>query len=61
MSKGITAADEYVCTLSKELQELAKEELRETPSHREFALNALREWIESHPRIKAARLGEYWT
>jgi len=56
MSKGITDIDEYVCNLSDELQELAKEELRETPAHREFALKALREWIESHPRISATRL-----
>lgn len=60
MSKGITDIDEYVCTLSDELQELAKEELRETPAHREFAMKALREWIESHPRISAVRLGKHW-
>lgn len=58
MSKGITDIDEYVCNLSDELQEMAKEELRETPAHREFALKALRDWIESHPRIAATRLGK---
>lgn len=57
MSKGITAADEYVFKVSAETKAIAETELRETASSREFALNALREWINTNPRIIAIRLG----
>lgn len=59
MSKGITDADKYVFKLSDDLKEMAENELRETAATRDFALKALREWIESNPRIVAARLGKY--
>lgn len=59
MSKGITEADKYEFKLSAELATIAEKELRETPAAREFALNALREWIKKNPRIVAVRLGKY--
>lgn len=58
MTKGINSADEYVFKLTDDLKVMAENELRETAATRDFALNALREWIESNPRIAAARLGE---
>lgn len=58
MSKGITDADEYVFTLSDELKQMAENELRETPATRDFALKALRDWIETNPRIASVRMGE---
>lgn len=58
MSKGTTEADKYVFQLSDDLKKLAEVELRETAATRDFALKALRDWIESNPRIAAARLGK---
>lgn len=58
MSKGVTVADAYVFELGDALKELAEKELRETAATRDFALTALREWIEANPRIASARLGE---
>lgn len=55
--KGVTVADAYIFGLKDELKVLAENELRETNATRSFALTALREWIESNPRIAAARLG----
>lgn len=59
MSKGITKADDYVCALSKELKQQAESELRETSASRNFALNALREWLESNARVSSVRLGKW--
>lgn len=59
MSKGITDVDEYEFKLGKELKAMAETELRETPSAREFGLNALRDWINANPRIIAVRLGTH--
>lgn len=56
MSKGTTAADTYQANLSPDLYALAESELRETRSSREHALQALREWIATNPRISAVRL-----
>lgn len=50
-------ADSYEFCLSDDLKELAKNELRETCATRDFALKALRDWIESNPRIAASRMG----
>lgn len=58
MSKGITKGDNYVFTLSDDSKQLAEKELRETNASRTFALNALREWIESNQRLAAVRLGK---
>lgn len=58
MAKGITAVDKYEFKLGDELKTVAETELRETPSAREFGLNALREWINANPRIIAVRLGK---
>lgn len=53
-------ADSYEFCLSDDLKELAKNELRETCATRDFALKALRDWIESNPRIAASRMGKYY-
>lgn len=58
MSKATTVADSYEFCLSDDLKELAKNELRETCATRDFALKALRDWIESNPRIAASRMGK---
>lgn len=55
--KAVTAPDYYEFRLSDELKTLAETELRETAATRNFALKALREWIQSNPRIAASRLG----
>jgi hypothetical protein len=49
---------EYVCTLPSKYLKLAEAELRETETTRNHALDAMREWIAKHPRIKKSRLGE---
>lgn len=59
MSKGITDADNYICTLSDETRKIAETELRETNSSREHALAALREWVATNPRITTMRLGKF--
>jgi len=48
--------DEYRCTLSKEVQELAKRELQEDGKRRRKALTEVRQWIKSQPHIKKMRL-----
>lgn len=48
----------YEFRLSNELKVLAETELRETCATRDFALKALRDWIETNPRIAAARMGK---
>lgn len=57
MKKATTVADNYEFCLGKELKLLAETELRETCATRDFALKAIRDWIESNPRIAAARMG----
>lgn len=57
MSKGITEIDTYEFKLGEDLRAIAETELRETASARDFALNALREWIKMNPRIISVRLG----
>lgn len=57
--KAITNSDNYKFSLGKELKTLAETELRETCATRDFALKALRDWIESNPRIAAARMGKF--
>ncbi|XP_049814727.1 alpha-tocopherol transfer protein-like isoform X2 [Schistocerca nitens] len=52
----VRPADEYVCRLSKETQELARVELREDPATRQHALQQMRSWITSNPRIVNCRL-----
>ena len=46
----------YECTLSNELQQLAKDELRETEEVRQHAIKALRDWVLKNPRIEVTRL-----
>lgn len=58
MKKATTYPDNYEFRLSNELKMLAETELRETCATRDFALKALRDWIESNPRIAAARMGK---
>lgn len=59
MKKATTAADNYEFRLGNELKLLAETELRETCATRDFALKALRDWIEANPRIASSRMGEY--
>lgn len=58
MKKAITMPNNYEFRLSNELKVLAETELRETCATRDFALKALRDWIETNPRIAAARMGK---
>lgn len=58
MTKAITKSDDYEFSLSDELKEMAENELRETVATRDFALQALRGWIEANPRIEASRMGK---
>ncbi|KAJ8969733.1 hypothetical protein NQ317_006394 [Molorchus minor] len=55
-SRWVTPPDEYVCTLSEETQEIAKNELREDDNARKTALASMREWIRQNPRIKSCRM-----
>jgi len=45
MSKKINRDEKYVCTLSAELLEKAKNELNEDPGRREEDIEALRQWM----------------
>lgn len=56
--KWLTEPDEYVCTLSAETQQIAKDELREDNFTRNQALEAMRTWIVNNPRISNCRLGD---
>lgn len=55
--KGLTDCDEYICDLNEELQQLGREELRESTESRAFALKLMREWILKNPRILSCRMG----
>jgi len=48
--------DSYSCSLSKDTQEVARQELNETPKVRKKALAEVRKWVRSQPHIKRARL-----
>ena len=52
----IRGEDSYCCTLSKEVQEVAKVDLNETAKVRKKALAEVRKWIRCQPQIKRARL-----
>merc|ERR1712004_380813 len=52
----IQGEDSYCCSLSKEVQEVAKVELNETAKVRKKALAEVRKWVRSQPQIKRARL-----
>lgn len=58
MTKAITTSENYEFCLSDELKIMAETELRETSATRDFALQALRDWIEANPRIAASRMGK---
>lgn len=59
-SKSITPLDDYEFTLSKELEDLASEELRETEQLRNNSIKALRDWIHEHPKIIKTRMDAVW-
>lgn len=59
-SKSITPVDEYVFTLSKELEEIAENELGETEQVRNNAIKELRDWTMKNPRILMTRLDAVW-
>ncbi|XP_071526878.1 alpha-tocopherol transfer protein-like isoform X13 [Panulirus ornatus] len=44
---------EYVCTLSEELQQRAKEEINEDPERRAQDIEHIRDWLKHQPHIKA--------
>lgn len=48
--------DVYNFTLSKELEDQAKDELRETEEVRQHALKAMRDWVLKNSRIEMTRL-----
>lgn len=48
--------DHYVCHLSKELQEVARQDLGETSKIRRKALAEVRKWIKAQPQFRRARL-----
>ncbi|XP_022920243.1 alpha-tocopherol transfer protein-like [Onthophagus taurus] len=54
--KWVTEPNDYICTLPKETQDLAKEELREDDNARRQALESMREWIRMNPKILNSRL-----
>lgn len=51
--------DKYVCTLSPELLQRAKDELNEDPDRREADIEHIRDWLRHQPHINA-RMGECW-
>ncbi|CRL06985.1 CLUMA_CG019986, isoform B [Clunio marinus] len=55
-----TPVDEYKCQLSEELENMAKDELRETEETRKHGIEALREWALKNPRIIKTRLDTNW-
>jgi hypothetical protein len=57
VNKAPEQYDTYECTLSPELQKMAKDELREDESTRTQSLAQFREWIAKHPHIKRCRTG----
>ncbi|KAK5640002.1 hypothetical protein RI129_010813 [Pyrocoelia pectoralis] len=54
--KWLTEVDEYVCTLSEEVQKIAKDELGEDKHCRDQALESMRHWVTHNPRILNCRL-----
>lgn len=52
----MTPVDVYKFTLSKELEDQAKNEIRETEEVRQHAIQAMREWVLKNPRINMTRL-----
>ncbi|KAH0535828.1 clavesin-2-like [Cotesia glomerata] len=52
---GVDNKIDYKCTLSKETQAIALEELREDENMRNQALEQFRAWILKHPSIKHCR------
>jgi len=52
----IQKEDVYTCTLTKEVQEVARLELNETAKVRKKALAEVRKWVRGQPHIKRARL-----
>jgi len=54
--EAVTAEDNYICQLSKEVQEIARTELQEDNKTRKKALYEVRKWIKSQPHMKRVRL-----
>ena len=51
---------QYVCTLSPELQKQAKDELNEDPARRQQDIETIRKWLKKQPHINA-RMGKSTT
>lgn len=54
--KSITPVDHYVCNLSEDLIEMARNELNETDELRENSIKSIRDWVLNNPRIIKTRL-----
>ena len=54
--KNLTPIDDYKFELSKELEQMAKEELRETEEIRQYAIQALRDFIMKNEKIILTRM-----
>merc|ERR1739838_513284 len=52
----LTTEDNYICTLAKDVQEIAQNELNETNKKRKKALTDIRKWIKNQSHIRRTRL-----
>jgi len=52
----LTTEDNYICTLPKDVQEIAQNELNETNKKRKKALTDIRKWIKNQSHIRRTRL-----
>merc|ERR1711978_90382 len=52
----LTTEDNYICTLPKDVQEIAQNELNETNKKRKKALADIRKWIKNQSHIRRTRL-----
>ena len=52
----LTTEDNYICSLPKDVQEIAQNELNETNKKRKKALADIRKWIKNQSHIRRTRL-----
>jgi hypothetical protein len=58
--KSVTPVDDYQCNLNPEIQEILKNDFRETEELRQFGIKALRDWTLQNRRIIKTRLDSIW-
>lgn len=46
-------AEEYVCLLSEEVMQKAREDLDEDPRRREEDVHSIRQWLKKQPHLNA--------